>query len=233
MICLWLTKQLKTTTTKVKNMKFDSAKAQGADNVSSRISETGRYICEITRAEKLVSSKGTRGLGLSVKDESGQTADYLDVYYEREDGSELPSMKTVQAILGCLKIREPATGTIKCEKWDKEGKAYVEMAVPGYPDLMGKKLGLLLQIELTTNDLTGKDAARLNIYGVFQVDTNLTVTEILAKKTKAETSAKMLEIMMKTPIRDTRKKAAAGSAQHGEPTERSTQVDPFDDDLNF
>jgi len=201
-------------------MKFDPNIAKDADKVNSQITEAGTYICTITRAEDLKSKdKGTKGLGLSVVDEHGATAPYLDVYYEKADGEALVGAKTVQAILGCLKLREAVPGTIQCEKWNKDAKEIQKVTVPGFPDLMGKKIGFLFQKELQTNDNTGADTSRLNIISVFQHDTKLTVSEILAKKTTPEVLAKQQMYVENNPIKDKRKKQvrAPMPEKHDEP----------------
>lgn len=187
-------------------MKFNKDIAKDADKVNSQITESGTYICTITRAEDLTSKdKGTKGLGLSIKDEHGATAPYLDVYYERADGEPLVGAKTVQAILGCLKLREAVPSQIQCEKWDKATKGMQKVTVPGFPDLMGKRIGFLFQKELQTNDKTGDDVSRLNIISVFQPDTMLTVSEVLLSKTTPEILAKQQIYVANNPVKDKRK----------------------------
>lgn len=189
-------------------LNFDPNAAKQADQISSAIIEAGKYVGTITRAEKLLSDKGTHGLGLSFKTDTGETADYLDLYTINASGESLPSMKTVQAILGCLGMRQVADGKITCEKYNKDAKRREPVTVNGYPDLMGKRIGLLLQKELSTNNKTGADVERMIVVGVFQHDTELTVSEILARKTTPETLAKMVQQLMARPVRDSRKHGA-------------------------
>lgn len=192
---------------------FNPQVAATADQVSSAIRETGKYIGTITRAEKLLSTNQSQGVGLSFRADDGATADYLDLYTINGNGDVLPSMKTVQAVLGCLKLREAKDGKIECEKYDKATKQRKKVVVDGYPDLMGKRIGLLLQKELSTNNKTGEDSDRVIVFGVFQHDTELTVSEILARKTTPETLPKMLQALMAKPVRDSRKaKSHAHSA---------------------
>ena len=210
-------------------MKFDANKAKDADKMSAAITESGMYKGVITRAEALVSDKkGTKGLGISFKTDDGMTADYLDIYYEKADGTELYGMNTVQAILGCLKIREPKEGPIKCKKYVKN-KGVEEVSVNGYPNMMGKRIGFLLQKEIQTNEMTGQDQNRMNIYGVFEADTGFVVSEILEKKTKPEKLEKMLQFLMAHPVKDNRKKKAV---QHDNAVPQSSEPF-FDDDIPF
>lgn len=190
-------------------LSFDPNTAKEADKISSAIRETGKYIGTITRAEKLLSTKGTQGLGLSFKADSGETADYLDLYTINQEGTALPSYKTVQAIIGCLQLREVQEGKIKCEKYNKDAKKREEVVVDGYPQMVGKRIGFLLQKELATNNTNGQDVERMIVYGVFNADTELTISEMLARKTTPETLPKMLEQLMARPVRDSRKGAPA------------------------
>lgn len=202
---------------------FNPQVAATADQVNSAIRESGKYIGTITRAEKLLSTAGSQGLGLSLRADDGATADYLDLYTTNANGDVLPSMKTVQAVLGCLKLSRANEGKIECEKYDKATKQRKKVVVDGYPELMGKRIGFLLQKELSTNNKTGEDSDRVIVFGVFQHDTELTVSEILAKKTKPETLPKMLEALMARPVRDSRK---SKPASHQQPTPHYESENP-------
>lgn len=183
---------------------LDTKQAKAADSISSSIRETGKYIGTITRAEAIVSTRGTKGLGLSFKADDGATADYLDLYTHKADGDALSSLKTVNAILACLKVREVKEGQITFEKYDKETKARAKVQGRGYPELMGKRIGFLLRKEIETDD-QGKDRDRVGIFAVFQHDTELTATEVLDQKTKPERLEKMLDALMARPVYDKRK----------------------------
>lgn len=191
-------------------LSFDPKEAARADQIASSINESGKYAGTITRAEKLRSQKGTEGLGLSFKSDDGATADYLDIYTINSKGEVLPGMKIVQAILGCLQLRGAQDGMIKCSKWNKDARQREEVTVPGYPELMGKRIGFLLQkrIELDQN---GNDRDRMQIFGVFQDGTELTVSEILARKTQPEQLEKMVAYLAAHPVRDARKERTSAS----------------------
>lgn len=210
---------------------FDQNTAKQADQISSAITEAGKYVGTITRAEKLLSDKGTQGLGLSFKTDSGETADYLDLYTINASGEALPSMKTVQAIIGCLGLRQATDGKIQCEKYNKDSRKREQFVVDGYPELMGKRIGLLLQKELSTNNKNGNDVERMIIFGVFQHDTELTVSEILARKTTPETLVKMVQQLMARPVRDSRKNVSHASAPKQQNSGGSFA--DFEDDIPF
>lgn len=187
---------------------LDTTQAKAADSLGSSIRDTGKYIGTLTRAEAITSTKGTRGLGLSFKSADGSTADYLDLWTHNKDGEALSALKTVNAILACLKLRGINEGSITFEKWNKDKKAREQVQGTGYPDLMGKRIGFLLRKELETDD-KGEDRERLGIFAVFQADTELTASEVLGHKTKPERLSKMLEALIAKPVHDKRKGAAS------------------------
>lgn len=191
------------------SLTLNAAEARQADRVNTSIKESGKYIGVITRAEKLISKKNTEGFGLSFKADDGSTANYLDLYTVNASGETLPSMATVQAILCCTRTKEAKEGNIQFEKWDSDAKQTVKATANGYPELMGKRIGLLLQRELSTNNTNGKDVDRVVIYGVFEADSELTASEILDKKTQPEKVAKMISALK--PINDRRTGASSSS----------------------
>src|SRR4051812_48958368 len=147
-------------------LQLNAAKARQADNFSSVIRETGRYIGIITRAEKLLSEKKTEGVGLSFITEDGATANYLDVYTARADGSELWGANLIQSLLCCLKLKTVEEGKIEFERWDREVNEVVKATATGYPALMGKRIGFVLQKELQSHHQTGADVERINLVRV-------------------------------------------------------------------
>lgn len=202
---------------------LDANQAKQADSISSSIRETGKYIGVITRAEAITSTKGTRGLGLSFKAEDGSTADYLDLWTHNKDGEALSSLKTVNAIMACFKLRGISEGQITFEKWNKDSKQRERVQGNGYPDLMGKRIGLLLRKELETDD-QGHDRERVSIFAVFRAEDELTATEVLAGLTKPERLNKMFDALMARPINDKRK----GGAQQRPASRPASIVDSGD-----
>lgn len=191
------------------SLKINFDEAAKADRISQAINEAGIYRGVITRAEKLLSKKDTQGVGFSFKADSGETAMYLDLYTVNSEGKILPSFATVSAIMACCKIKEANDGIIKFEKWDSDKKEIVETEAEGYPDLVGKRIGFLLQKELGTNEESGKDTERMVIYGVFEADTNFTASEIISRATKPEKLEKMYKALMAKPVYDRREKSAS------------------------
>jgi hypothetical protein len=208
---------------------LNTNEARQADNRSTVINDAGKYIGVITRAEKLISNSGAQGLGLSFKSDSGATANYLDLYTTNKDGKSLPSASVVNALLCCLKLKEVPEGKVEVEKWDKTAQKTNKMQVDGYPSMMGKRIGLLLQKELSTNSNTGSDTERVIIYGVFEAGTEFTASEILDQATKPEKLAKMVEYIASHPVNDRRAKKTAITSQAQAPG----SFDDFSDDIPF
>lgn len=210
------------------SLTLDTTEARKADSVSSAITSAGKYTGVITRAEKLTSKNGVAGLGLSFKADDGSTANYLDLYTTKPNGEKLRGMGFVQAILVCTRTREAVDGEIIFDRWDKDAGAVIKAKAPGYPSLMGKRIGLLLQEELSTNNKTGADVNRVNIFGVFEADTELVSSEILDKKTQPEQLEKLVQSLMAKPQRDTRVRAANSVSQAAH---SSGSVADLDDDI--
>lgn len=212
-------------------LELNTEKARAADNRQTAITETGKYLGTITRAEKLISSTGTHGLGLSFKTDDGSTANYLDTWHTKDNGDELYGIKTVNALMACLKMRKAEEGPVQCDKWDKDAGAMVRVTVPGYPAMMGQRIGLLLQESLET-DQNNKDQRRIGIYGVFQAATELTASEVLDGKTTPEKLPKMLQALMANPVRDNRKNKGT-PARTAQPAQSSGFAGMDDDTIPF
>lgn len=211
------------------SLSLNANKAREADKMSNVIRETGKYVGVITRAEKLVSKQGTKGVGLSFRADDGSTASYLDIYTEKANGEELWGASIVQSILCCTRVKNADEGQITFERWSKEDRDMVECKATGYPSLMGKRIGLILQKELQSHYETGADVERVNIVRVFEAATGLTSSEILDGKTKPE----KVEAFMKglQPVRDSRKKQEKVVPLSQQ--QATNTAGDFDDDIPF
>lgn len=209
------------------SLALNANKAREADKMSNVIRDTGKYVGVITRAEKLVSTKGTKGVGFSFKTDDGATANYLDIYTEKANGDELWGASIVQSILCCTRVKNAEEGQITFERWSREDRAMVECKSTGYPALMGKRIGLILQKELQSHYETGADTERMNIVRVFEAASGLTSSEILDGKTKAE----KVDAFMKglQAVRDSRKKDKLVTMAEKQPA----AAGEFDDDIPF
>lgn len=213
------------------SLAFNADAARRADRQSSVIKETGKYVGIITRAEKLESKKGTKGVGFSFKADDGSTASFLDIYTHKANGEELFGADLVQSVLCCAGVKDAAEGQIKFERWSSEDRAMVECTSVGYPALMGKRIGFVLQRTLETRADTGDDTDKVVLVRVFQAGTGLTSTEILDGKTKGE---KLDKFMAWLPVVNDKRKGAQQKPQTlAEKTPPKSDDAPFDDDIPF
>jgi hypothetical protein len=107
----------------------------------------------------------------------------------------------------------------------------VSATAPGYPSLMGKRVGFILQKELQTNQNTGNDVERMNIVAVFEASSGLTSSEILDNKTKPERIDYIAKMIASNPVRDTRKRTS--SKPPAQSPSQSRSPEDFDDDIPF
>jgi hypothetical protein len=216
------------------SLTLNAAEARKADNFSSVIRDSGKYIGTITRAEKLLSKNSVEGLGLSFKTDDGASANYLDIYTVKPDGEKLFGYNTVQAILCCLRLKTIEEGNIHFEKWDKNERKMLMTPGNGYPAMMGKRIGLILQKEIQTHSVTGEDVERLNIAGVFEASTGLMSGEILDGKTKPERADVIAKMIAANPVWDRRKKQAPKKpAQDIQASPMTPAEDEFSDEIPF
>jgi hypothetical protein len=158
---------------------LNASAASQADG--SYISETGKYIGIFTRAEAVTSRQGTEGIEFSFKSNAGLSADFLSLWTHNDKGDELPSFKTVNAVMTCLRVKsiKPAQG--KVEKYNSETRQREIQEATIYADLMNKPIGILLQKVWRADK---PDKYKFEIAGVFEASTELTASEILAKATQ-------------------------------------------------
>lgn len=168
----------------------ESAKA--ADNsIGTRITESGKYIGKFTRAENIKSSKGTLGIEFSFVTDSGQSADFLQIWTKGADGKELFGFNQLMAIMTCMKVRSLTPSKATVEKWNSEVGRSTQQQVEVFQELMNKPIGLLLQKE-HYNNTSGLPKERMLIQMAFEASTGFVASEILDKAIKPEKMDKAL-----------------------------------------
>lgn len=211
------------------DLTLNTQQAREAGNISERITESGYYEGIITRAELVTSKQGTRGVELAIKTDDGATADYLSLWMKNASGDELYGLKAVQSLLVCLKLRACPAGEIHAMKFDKSANKSVDTLLSGYPAMMDKRIGLVLQKELySKND--GKEGEKFNIISFAEAGTRYSAAEILDKAIDAVAIEKALHWLEKNPTKDGRKKP---SATHTPAMRTVAAEDGFDNDIPF
>jgi len=204
---------------------LDTKLATEADKRNSRISKTGAYSGTIIRAVAIPpNANGTRGIEIEFKAEGGET-DRLPLYTHKGNGEGLPSLKVVNAIMTCAKVRSLTEKPATVKRWDREAQAEVDKQVNVYPELEGKPMGLLIEMEESEYD--GKVRNRPVLVGAYEPSGRFMASEILAKATKPTQLDKFI-----ATLRDRsqlgRKGGTPASAGNGSP-----KAIEFDDDIPF
>lgn len=205
---------------------LDTNAAKEADQKNSNISESGAYTGVFTRAENVMSTKGTVGVEFSFKADNGASADYLTLWTKNKDGKDLYGYKMLMAIMTCLKVRNIKPTIQQVEKYDRDEKQRKMVSVEVFADLMNKPLGLVIQMEEYEKQ-DAPSAWKPSIYAAFSPE-RFTASEILNKAQKPETLNKMLATLRDKPLRH----RAEQSSSAGGPAPTGG-LDDFDDSIPF
>ena len=189
---------------------LDTNAARAADNKSAFIDDAGKYIGTFTRAEWMEKqSTGSTGLGLTFKSREGAEGQfYINLSYQhgtKNDGGHA----TLNALMACMQVRKvEAPRTVKVEKWNSDTKQRETVEVYGFPELMGKPIGLLIQMEIEKN--SDKGNPRPTIYMPFSAESEKTASEVLdGEKCRApEKLAKAVQVIANKPLIDRRPRGA-------------------------
>jgi len=140
------------------------------------ITETGPYVGHITSAVATLSKKGTAGIEMSFKSDAGGTAKYLSLWVKSAGGKDLFGLKTLSAIMACLKIKNMESVPSKIDIWKDGSKATVERDT--FPCLCHKPIGLFLQKEEYIGG-TGELKEKMALFAPFNAATKQTANEVL------------------------------------------------------
>lgn len=210
---------------------LDTNAARAADNKSAFVDDAGKYIGAFTRAEYMDKQEtGSTGIGFTFKSREGADAQfYINLSYQHGTKNE-GGHALLNAIMACMQLRTVAAPqTISFEKWDKDAGQRVKATAYGFPELMNKPIGLLLQMEIEKNSTTGQP--RPTIFAPFSAESEKTASEILDPKcTSPAKLEKMVQQVMNKPVVDRRPKGS----QAASPRPQEAQLpDSFDDDIPF
>lgn len=204
---------------------LDTNAAKNADNLFSKIEEKGRYLGVFTRAEQVTSKKGSKGVDFSFKSETGATADYLTIWTHNGEGKQLQGFNALMAIMTCLRVKGLKAELGEIEKYDNDQKKKVNVQVPLFKELMGKKIGLLIHME-EYEKTAGGTAWKPAISAPFDAN-GFTASEILSHAKEATTLAKMEQGLRDRPL----KVSASRSAQSGGFDSQHSNTSDIGDDI--
>ena len=147
-------------------MQYDQESAEKAE--SSGITETGAYIGLMSTAMGTANT-GTKYVEFTLKSEAG-SANWMKVYYEKADGTELSGKNIINAIMGLLRLNAITIG----HSVDSANTPFEFI-----PEFQDKPIGLVLQKVLyTKND--GGEGYKFDIKFPFSAKTRVTLKEALA-----------------------------------------------------
>jgi len=152
--------------------------AKKANDGGKRITQPGEYTGKFAQAWYQKNEKGTEGVFLTFEADTGQVAN-LRLYTHNGSGEELPSYKTFNAVLAVLRLKGVESKKGKVTVFD--GSDDVEQDADVFPDLVGKKIGILLQTEEYHNK-NGEVKTQANLFAPFCPDKRATAAEVLNKK---------------------------------------------------
>lgn len=206
---------------------LDSAAAKKADQFFSRIEEKGKYLGVLTRAEAVVSTQGTKGVDFSFKAEDGSTADYLQIWTQRADGSVIDNgHRILMAIMTCLRVKSLKAVPGEIEKYDFDLQQRIKVKAELFNELMNKPIGLLIHME-EYEKKAGGTGWKPAISAPFDKD-GFTASEILSQAKQAATLEKMVASLKDRPL----KNKPAGNNQSGGQQSGGT-FDSLPDEIPF
>lgn len=163
---------------------LDTTAAKEANSGGKRITEPGEYTGTFRAAWYEQNDKGTESVNFIFVSDGGQEAGPLALYTHRGDGAELPSYKTLNAIMACMKQRKLTAQRGRVKLWDSQASQEVEKEKDTYPSLVGPRIGLVLQGEEYENR-DGDVKQRIVIAAPFEAATRKMADEVLSQSPDA------------------------------------------------
>lgn len=172
------------------------------------IEESDAYIGVFTKAKKVTSKGGAKGVEFDFKADDDSVARRLTIWTHGRSGDHINGIYAINALMACLRIREvtPRAGQVEEYNWDTRQTEVVPADI--YPDLMNKVVGVVLQQE----EYEGRDQygetvirTRLQIVHFFEAQTRLTGVEIINGTTTPAALDKFMRRIEMNPVRKLKK----------------------------
>ena len=165
---------------------LNSSTVKSAESRTTPIEESGAYVGTLTRAEAVTAKTGSTGVDMSFVSTDNKIANYLSVWTNKADGTEIFGIGLIMSAMTCLKVKEIFTNTKTIQKWDSSSQCMADFEVELYMSLMDKPIGIVLQKEWQLDfnkelkyDKAGNPMFKFNVLGFFDAVTRLTASEIL------------------------------------------------------
>jgi len=160
-----------------------------------RIESSGAYEGVLTQAIHVESAKGTHGIEMTFKDESGAEAGYLTLWTHNAKGEELMGNKRFQALLVCLNVSSVQPVQTTANVWDSKQESEVQKTVWQYQEILMKPIGLALQAEEYLKGNKRDFAKRMQIVASYSAESSKTAKEIINGAEKAEYIPNLLKTL--------------------------------------
>lgn len=159
-----------------------------------RITDTGLYFGTITTAFACKSEKGTKGVELMFKADDGRTADFLQLWTRKQDGTPLMGEQVLHAI---MTVTEQKNLSLKPSVVERMGE---KKNVDIFPELSGKRIGLMLQKE-PYEKADGSVGNSMLVFMPVEDGTKRTAKEKLERVPKGEAFASIIQGLKDKPTR--------------------------------
>lgn len=211
-----------------RNYSLDTQAAKDANSGGKRINEPGQYTGKFRAAWYEKNDRGTESVNLIFVSDNGQEVGPLALYTHNGAGEPLPSYKTLNAIMACMRLRGLESKPGKVSIYDFDQRQEVSKDKQCYPTLVGPRIGLVLQGEEYENR-NDEIKIRMVIAAPFEADTKKMAEEIIGK---VETPAALEKYL--TWFANNKLKPLKGtvSRQRSEPA-LAANNDFVDDDIPF
>lgn len=207
---------------------LDQQAAKESNAGSKRIKESGKYIGKFKAAWYEQNDKGTESVHFLFESDEGQEAGPLALYTHNGKGEQLPSYKTFNAVLTCMKLRGVKAQKGQVELYDFDTKSIVKKTKELYPELAGKPIGLVLQQEEYEKS-NGEHGERMIIVAPFEALTGKVAVEILNSQ-----DAKALDGLMRwleaSPVKRMHGGKATRQSNDSYADSRASSPNQFEDD---
>jgi hypothetical protein len=208
---------------------LDTQAAKESNQGGMRITESGAYAGRFTAAWYEQNDRGTESVHFLFRGDDGRECGPLALYTHNGSGEELPSYKTLNAVLTCMKLRGIKSESGKVNLYDYDSGGVVEKAKDVYPSLVNKPIGIVVQKEQYTKN-SGDIGHRLLLIGAYEVATNRMASEVLSDS-EPKALGNVIKWLGDNPVKIAKGSRASSlsSSSHAD----ASNGTPYEDDIPF
>jgi len=178
---------------------LDPTAARQADEGSLRITEIGKYVGTLKRAEDITSTKGTRGIDCEFETPEQHIARFT-LWTRNNEGKKIFGFKQLQALMTCLHVTQLNPTSATAARWDRDARAWISVDVQIFDALMHKPIGILFETEEYKKQ-DGSPGTKVVPAAFFEPQTERMASEILDKKVQPQQLARRIPLLKHRPLR--------------------------------